>query len=65
MKNLKYESALKRLQEITEKLDSGSIELDESLKLYEEATQLTALCNSYLENAKLRITELSQKKEDE
>ena len=65
MKNMKYESALKRLEEITEKLDSGNLTLDESLKLFEEATELTAFCNSYLENAKLKITELTQKKDDE
>ena len=65
MKNMKYETALKRLEEITEKLDSGSLPLDESLKLFEEATQLTVFCNSCLENAKLKITELSQKKEEE
>ena len=64
MKNMKYETALKRLEEIAEKLDSGSLALDESLKLYEEATQLTAFCSSCLENAKLKITELSQKEVD-
>lgn len=65
MKNMKYESALKSLEEITEKLDSGNLTLDESLKLFEEATELTAFCNSCLENAKLKITELTQKKDDE
>lgn len=64
MKNMKYETALKRLEEIAEKLDSGSLSLDESLKLFEEATELTAFCNSCLEKAKLKITELTEKKDD-
>ena len=64
MKNMKYETALKRLEEIAEKLDSGSLSLDESLKLFEEATELTAFCSSCLEKAKLKITKLTEKKDD-
>ena len=64
MKKMTYEEAIKRLEEIVEQLDSGKLSLDESLKLFEESTKLTAFCNHGLENAKLKITELS-KKEDE
>ena len=64
MKNMTYEKAIKRLEEIVEQLDSGKLSLDESLKLFEESTKLTAFCNSSLENAKLKLTELS-KKDDE
>ncbi len=63
MKNMTYEKALKRLEEIVEKLDSGKLSLDESLKLFEESTMLTSFCNSCLENAKIKITELSEKGE--
>ena len=59
-----YEEAIKRLEEIVEQLDSGKLSLDESLKLFEESTKLPAFCKQGLENAKLKITELS-KKEDE
>ena len=55
-----YEDAIARLEEIVEILGNGSVSLDESLKLYEESTKLTALCNTYLEKAKLKITELSK-----
>ena len=64
MKKMTYEQAIKRLEEIVEQLDSGQLSLDESLKLFEESTKLSAVCNQGLENAKLKITELS-KKEDE
>ena len=56
-----YEEALKRLEEIAAQLDSGSLSLEESLKLFEEGTKLTTFCNSCLENAKLKITKLSEK----
>lgn len=55
-----YEEAIARLEEIVEILGNGSVSLDESLKLYEESTKLSALCNSYLEKAKLKVTELSR-----
>ena len=55
-----YEEAIARLEEIVEILGNGSVSLDESLKLYEESTKLSALCNSYLEKAKLKLTELSK-----
>ncbi|MBQ8229038.1 MAG: exodeoxyribonuclease VII small subunit [Clostridia bacterium] len=64
MKKMTYEEAVKRLEEIVEQLDSGKLTLDESLKLFEESTQLTAFCNKGLENAKLKITELSKKEEE-
>lgn len=55
-----YEEAIARLEEIVEILGNGSVSLDESLKLYEESSKLSALCNSYLEKAKLKLTELSK-----
>lgn len=55
-----YEEAITRLEEITEKLDDGSLSLDESVKLFEESTKLAVLCNNYLEKAKLKVTELSK-----
>lgn len=53
--NISYESAIERLEEIVDKLASGSVSLDESLKLYEEGTRLTAYCNekSKMQNQKL------------
>lgn len=55
-----YEEAIARLEEIVEILGNVSVSLDESLKLYEESSKLSALCNSYLEKAKLKLTELSK-----
>ncbi len=57
---MKYEDAVKRLEEILLKLDDGSLPLDESIKLFEESTKLVVFCNDYLEKAKLKVTELSK-----
>ncbi len=55
-----YEEAIVRLEEIVEKLNDGSLPLNESLKLFEESTKLAVFCNESLEKAKLRVTELSK-----
>ena len=58
-----YEQAMASLEEIVTKLDDGSLPLDESIKLFEESTKLASFCNTSLEKAKLKITELSEKQE--
>lgn len=58
-----YEQAMARLEEIVTKLDDGSLPLDKSIKLFEESTKLASFCNTSLEKAKLKITELSEKQE--
>lgn len=55
-----YEEAFARLEEIVEKLDDGSLPLEESIKLFEESSKLAVFCNNYLEKAKLKVTELSK-----
>jgi exodeoxyribonuclease VII small subunit len=50
-----FESALHRLEQILEKMHSGAVPLEESLKLYEEADQLIASCNKKLSDAEKKI----------
>lgn len=52
---LSFEEAFARLEEILEKLNTGTVSLDDSLKLYEEADQLIALCNKRLIDAERKI----------
>ena len=65
MKKMTYEKALERLQAIAEKLDEGDLPLEESLKLFEASTELTDFCTKSLQNAKLKITKLSQQNTDD
>lgn len=58
MKELTYEQAYKRLEEIVEKLENGSVPLDESMKLFEEGTKLANFCNSKLNAAEQKFTQL-------
>ncbi len=48
-KELTFEEAYKRLEEILEKMNSGKASLDSSLSLYEEADKLITTCQSKLD----------------
>jgi exodeoxyribonuclease VII small subunit len=58
-KNLNFEDALKALEAIVHKLESGEAPLDESIALYERGHQLRALCQARLDAAKARIEQIS------
>ena len=58
MKELTYEQAYKRLEEIVEKLENGSVPLEESMKLFEEGTKLANFCNSKLNAVEQKFTQL-------
>ncbi len=58
MENLSFEQALKGLEEIVVKLEKGGIPLEESLKLYEEGSQLAQICQSKLSKVEERLKEL-------
>lgn len=53
--SLSFETAYARLEVILEKMNSGSVGLDESLKLYEEADKLIGLCNKQLTEAERKV----------
>lgn len=55
-----FEEALTSLEEIAKKLESGKCSLDESVSLYEEAIKLSKECSEKLNDAKLKITQLSE-----
>jgi len=57
-KEIKFEDALKRLEEIVEMLESDELPLDKALELFEEGIRMSRLCSSILERAEMRIEEL-------
>jgi len=60
-----FERSFSRLEEILEKMNSGTVSLDESLKLYEEADQLIAGCTQKLNRAEAKIEKLIKKRDGE
>lgn len=58
MGNYNFEEAMRRLEEIVDRLESGELSLEESLALFEEGMKLTQHCSSQLEQARLRVRQL-------
>lgn len=56
---LTFEAALKELEETVNKLENGDLTLDESLVLYERGQQLASHCQAQLEQATLRVEQLT------
>lgn len=54
-----FEKAMTRLEYIVSQLESGRCTLDESLKLFEEGTKLTAYCSKALKTAEQKIIRLT------
>ncbi|HIY33958.1 MAG TPA: exodeoxyribonuclease VII small subunit [Candidatus Eubacterium faecigallinarum] len=65
LNNMTYETAVKRLEEIVLILERNEVSLDESMKLFEEGTALTALCSKKLEEAQQKITVLTKEENKE
>lgn len=55
-----FEKEMKRLAEISEKMKADDIPLDESMKLYTEAVELTKKLKEYIDGAKLTIEKLEE-----
>ncbi len=55
-----FEKELGRLKEISEKMGSGELPLEESVKLYTEAVGLSKKLDEYIKKAKLKIEELEK-----
>ncbi len=54
-KDLPFEDALTRLEEIVETLESGDSSLETSLALFEEGVALSRRCNKRLDTAERRL----------
>ena len=50
-----FEKKLGRLEEIVEKMETGELSLEESLKLFEEGVKLTRDCNTQLSDAEPKV----------
>ncbi len=60
-----YEQATKRLEEIVSKLEEGSMPLEESMKLYEEGVKLSEFCMHKLNDAKQKIIDINEVKNND
>lgn len=52
---LKFEAAMKRLEEIVNQLERGNAPLDQSLALFEEGTKIIRHCGAALDHAEQQL----------
>ena len=53
--NRSFESNMQRLEQIVRAMERGDVPLEESLKLFQEGTELVRNCNELLDNAQLQV----------
>ncbi|MCH5304584.1 MAG: exodeoxyribonuclease VII small subunit [Ruminococcus sp.] len=61
---LTFEKANEKLEILVNKMESGDLSLDESMKCYEEAFKLLGYCYKQLEVCKGQITDINKRIDD-
>jgi exodeoxyribonuclease VII small subunit len=56
---LSFENALAELEDIVAKLESGDLTLEESVTVFERGRRLSDRCQGILDNAELRVNQLT------
>lgn len=59
----KFETSLKKLEEVVRRLEGGALSLDESLKAFEEGVKYAAFCSKKLDEAERRVEVLLKRKD--
>ena len=63
--SITFEEAIKRLEEIVSELESGEIEIEKALTVFEEGTRLSKICAKKLSNIERRIEILKKGEKNE
>lgn len=64
-KDMGFETSIKRLDEIVKLLEKGDAPLSESLKLFEEGTELIGNCDKLLNEAEQKVVKLRKGQDGE
>ena len=58
-----FEESLKKLEAIVEQLEKGDLPLEESLKLFEQGVDLSAVCKKELDEAEGKVQTLIKQRD--
>jgi exodeoxyribonuclease VII small subunit len=58
-----FEAALEELEQLVERMETGDMSLEESLKAFERGVALTRDCQKALKDAELRVQALTETEE--
>lgn len=56
--NKTFEESMQRLEQIVRAMERGDVALEESLKLFQEGTELVRNCNKLLDEAQLQVKKI-------
>ena len=56
--NMTFEASMQRLEQIVRTMERGDAPLEESLKLFQEGTELVRSCGKLLEEAELQVKKI-------
>lgn len=59
----KFETSLKKLEEVVKRLESGELPLDDALKAFEEGVRHAAVCSRKLNEAEKKVELLLKQKD--
>ena len=54
-----FEENMQRLEQIVRAMERGDVALEESLKLFQEGTELVRVCGKLLDEAQLQVKKIS------
>ena len=57
-KNKSFEQNMARLEQIVRAMEHGDVALEESLKLFQEGTELVRSCSKLLDEAQLQVKKI-------
>lgn len=60
-----FEEALTKLEQIVAQMEQGDLPLEDSVRLFEEGTRLSAECRKYLEEAEGKVEMLVKQRNGE
>lgn len=63
-KKVTFEQSMQKLEQIVRELESGDITLEQSMKLFEEGTKLSASLTEQLDEAEKKVTVLMKNSDD-
>ena len=58
MKNMTYEKAISRLEEIVSKLEGNEIPLEDSIALFQEGIELSKYCDDKIKNIQEKVDQI-------
>jgi exodeoxyribonuclease VII small subunit len=55
VENMSFEECMNELNDLVNRLESGELDLDESLKVYERAVKIRERCRAILDDAERKV----------